>query len=688
MTATISRAGGRVARMATTLLAAAISATLIAPTAAAAPAISTSPATAVTSPLVNLAHLDSLIARVSVPDTAAHSTYRLRQEPRVGVLWVYAESQPNGSFVNVGGGDYDATANTYGQGAYDADDIARAAVVYLRQWRAAGDEKAKDQAYQLLRGLTYLQTLTGPKAGEVVLWMQPDGRLNPSATPAENPDPSDSDASYWLARTLWALGEGYAAFRASDPDFAAFLKARMDLAVSALGRDVLTRYGTEQIIHGVRVPDWLIVDGADASSEAVLGLAAYVRAGGDPSAGIALRQLAQGISAMSAGTTTAWPYRALLPWALSRSDWHAWGANMPAALAAAAQALGEKSLLATAVDDTAGFTAQLLTSTGPDNEWLPAPTDSSQIAYGADARVQGLLAVGAATNRPGIRQLAGIAAGWFFGQNAAGVPVYDPSSGVTRDGIAGDGKVNLNSGAESTIHGLLTMQVLDANPDLAALATAAASIRGRDGLTVLEAESGSLSGDSTIVTPPSAWTGESKFSGGTYVAAGPGSTIRWALPAGIQPRLVQPVVELAPGSSARSIVLAGHSMLGTVRFGAVGRQGQAPSPTELLPIALPHTVDPTARTVTLRTTGGKGNVDALLVMPEVATLSAEGSGHAVALLTSKSGSTELRAVSLGGSGRGVACAYDRSGRLLSRSATTGSHPTVSVAPGGFTVLTR
>jgi len=52
MTATISRAGGRVARMATTLLAAAISATLIAPTAAAAPAISTSPTTAVTSPLV------------------------------------------------------------------------------------------------------------------------------------------------------------------------------------------------------------------------------------------------------------------------------------------------------------------------------------------------------------------------------------------------------------------------------------------------------------------------------------------------------------------------------------------------------------------------------------------------------------------------------------------------------------
>ena len=145
-------------------------------------------------------------------------------------------------------------------------------MVYLRQWRATGEEHAKEQAYQLLRGLTYLQTLTGPKAGEVVLWMQPDGTVNPSPLQPDSPNPSDSDASYWLARTLWALGEGYAAFRHADPDFAAFLKTRMDLSVAALQRDVLGRYGTDQIIHGVRVPDWLIVNGADASSEASLGL--------------------------------------------------------------------------------------------------------------------------------------------------------------------------------------------------------------------------------------------------------------------------------------------------------------------------------------------------------------------------------------------------------------------------------
>ena len=81
MKATIGRAGGRVARMATTLLAAAISATLIAPTAAAAPAIAVTTPNVVSAPLTNLAHLDFLTAQVAVDDTPAHSTYRLSLNP-------------------------------------------------------------------------------------------------------------------------------------------------------------------------------------------------------------------------------------------------------------------------------------------------------------------------------------------------------------------------------------------------------------------------------------------------------------------------------------------------------------------------------------------------------------------------------------------------------------------------------
>jgi hypothetical protein len=94
--------------------------------------------------------------------------------------------------------------------------------------------------------------------------MQPDGTLNPSPTTKDTPDPSDSGASYWLARTVWALGEGYADFRHADPAFAAFLKDRLDLAIGALDREVLTRYGRYQVVDGVPTPAWLIVDGAGA----------------------------------------------------------------------------------------------------------------------------------------------------------------------------------------------------------------------------------------------------------------------------------------------------------------------------------------------------------------------------------------------------------------------------------------
>ena len=60
-----------------------------------------------------------------------------------------------------------------------------------------------------------------------MLWQQHDGTLNPSAIPKELPDPSDSAESFWLARTVWALGEGYAGFQKADPAFASFLADRM-----------------------------------------------------------------------------------------------------------------------------------------------------------------------------------------------------------------------------------------------------------------------------------------------------------------------------------------------------------------------------------------------------------------------------------------------------------------------------
>ena len=90
----------------------------------------------------NLAHLDFLGERVAPPAQAGHTTWRLEQEPAVGMLWTYADRNADGSYRRIGGGPYDAATDTYEQGAFNADDISRAAVVYLRHHGATATPTA------------------------------------------------------------------------------------------------------------------------------------------------------------------------------------------------------------------------------------------------------------------------------------------------------------------------------------------------------------------------------------------------------------------------------------------------------------------------------------------------------------------------------------------------------------------
>ena len=643
--------------------------------------------------LTNLAHLDWLRARVVPPTQAGHTTYGMVTDSGFDVLWTYAEPTSTGAYRRLGGGVYDPATNTYGQGAYNADDMSRAAVVYLRHWKATGSATSRQAALGLLRGLTYLQTASGQDAGNVVLWMQPDGALHPSANPPETPDPSDSGASYWLARTIWALGEGYAAFRGPDPAFARFLRERLDLAVGALDREVLDKYGEYLSIHGRKAPAWLIVDGADASAEAALGLSAYVSAGGPASARAALTELSEGIAMLAAGGPRDWPFGAVLPWARSLSDWHAWASQMPAALARAAVALDRPGLAAVAATDSGSFDPWLLTSGGPDNGRLPTQVDGSQIAYGVDSRLESLVATAAATHAEGLRRLAGITAAWFFGANAAGVPAYDPATGRTVDGIAADGTVNRNAGAESTIHGLLAMLLLDANPDIAGWARTA-TIVARAGTATFQAEDAALGGGAVAVAPPSLWTGESQYGGTGYVALDNGGTATFSVPPGPQ-RLVMPVIELEHGSTAVTTFRSPDRILGSIRSGGIGPQGDAPAAGALLPITLPVPLAAGATTVTATTVvtgGGAAVLDAVLLEPVVSSYVLGGGNHGTTLLRSAAQTVQWATVTTPGAGAARIEVYDGAGRMVTAGpvATSGDRLTrvIEIIPGGFTVVRR
>lgn len=651
-------------------------------------AVLPSSAHAATDDLANLDHLDWLSVTVDPPEQEGHTTYRIEEEPNIGVLWTYAEPNADGSFRHVGGGSYDADTHTWGQGAFNADDVTRAAVVYLRHWQETGSTASRSKAYNMLRGVTYLQTATGANAGNVVLWMQPDGTLNPSAEPVELPDPSDSDASYWVARTLWALGEGYAAFKDVDPAFAGFLRDRMELSIDAVERQVLDEYGTYLGIDGEQAPAWLIADGADATAEAILGLSAYVDAGGSADAVDALRKLAEGVAMLTDGDKQTWPFGAVRPWALSRSIWHGWGSQMPAGLAEASQTLGDPTLAEAAVNDSFTFDPWLLTSGGPDNGRLPTRGDASQIAYGADSRLQSLLATHAATGRSAARDLAGIFGAWYFGANPAGEPMYDPATGRTFDGISPEGTINRNSGAESTIHGLLSMLALDANPGVAAAAQVD-EITVRRGTRTLQAEAGALSGNASAEQPGSRWTGEALFGGTGYAALGDGGAVTFDV-SSIGRSLVLPVFDLEPGSDAVTTFRGDDRVLGRVASGAIGAQGDSPAPGALLPVTLPTLLAAGADTLTATTatTDEPAKLDAMMIEPAVSRLVLRGAGHGTALLSSASDRIEQVVVRVAGSGTATVETYDEQGRLVTRRATTARAVEVAVPAGGFALVTR
>jgi YD repeat-containing protein len=658
---------------------------------AAVPALT--PVAAAPTPLTNLAHLDFLGDTVTPPIQAGHSTYRLAEEPSLGVLWTYAEPQADGTYRRLGGGTYHPETNTYGQGAFNTDDLTRAAVVYIRHWRQFDDAHSRLAAYQLLRTVAYMQTVTDDaRRGNFILWMQPDGTLNPSADPKELPDPSDSGPAFWLARSIWALGEGYEAFRRADPAFATFLRGRLGLALDALDREVLVHYGSHRLLDGARVPAWLIVDGADATSEAIYGLSAFVRARpADARARRDLKRLADGVAemALSRGPGT-WPFGAILPFAGSRSLWHAWGDQMAGALATAGSVLHARRFVASAVAETARFTPRLLAQGGADQGWLPAPAERAQIAYGADATLQNLLRTADASGRDGFRKLAAIQAAWYFGNNRAGVAMYDPATGRTFDGLEADGRINRNSGAESTIHGLLSMLALDARPNVAAAATARNTRMEDQTWTLLEAEAGTISGNAQVITPPSAWTGESLWSGGQYVELGRGGrvTVEATLPEAGRYRLL-PVFDRqeAPLRSIGTRHRFDERSLGTLWHGGAGAPGISPTSGYLdignVGSGRSMPAGPVAIESAYVGDGRPVRLDAMLLQPEIERLLLAGDDGRQGLLRSWATKRRLATVDAG-SGL-TAYAYDADGRLV-ESVSGSGRLRVPVEPFGFTYL--
>ncbi|TFB12806.1 hypothetical protein E3V33_04305 [Candidatus Marinimicrobia bacterium MT.SAG.4] len=367
---------------------------------------------------INLAHLDYLSEIISLDSTD------------VLIVYIYADA-PN----------YERIA-AEGEGITAVDDVARAALVYLKYYEQFGGEGNLEKAKKALKFVLYMQA----DDGKFYNFIHADHTINRDGRT------SLKSFDYWSIRAIRAMSYGYKVYQSKDQEFAKQLKNAVEKTFPHIDKWMESQ-GQYSLTFPVNIPLWLINNAGDQSSELVLGLIDYYIATGDIRTEGYIRKLTDGLVKfqMSKGDYSG----AHLSW---QNLWHAWGAHQVQAISKAYTVFGEEKWL-TSLTEGAVFLSKVVSENNL-NELIFFGTDSvtvnkyPQIAYGIHAVSSGLMEAYLITENEEYRVSMMRGLGWFKGENIAETVMYDPSTGRTFDGIDLNG-VNRNSGAESTIEALL-----------------------------------------------------------------------------------------------------------------------------------------------------------------------------------------------------------------------------------------
>jgi hypothetical protein len=347
-----------------------------------------------------------------------------------------------------------------------------------------------------------------------------DGKINMTG------NTSFKSLDWWAMRGLWALGEGVRVFGTADSAYADMLAESYQRTERAIATSITT-YGQFNMLHGIKIPAWLPNGAADSSAVGLLGMAAYQRARPNPATADLITKIADGIAAYQVGTDQAYPF-GMHPVSVNAPGyWHDWGAHMGHALVEAGMVLKRQDWIDAAASEANSFLLRQIVQERFRDLGM-VPNRLGQIAYGTNMLVQTYMALYRATGDEKYARYGGLAASWYFGNNMAGVAMYDPTTGRVFDGINGPvaWRVNQNAGAESTIEGLLSMLVVVDVPGASRFLQAKAD----PGLTykVLEAEDGQRVSGQPIYYAGD-WMGDAYISNGRYVGLSDGQQMELTL---------------------------------------------------------------------------------------------------------------------------------------------------------------
>ena len=386
--------------------------------------------------LINTSHLEHLYQEIDIND-----------DLRLGTVWIYSNAP-----------DY-FLLNDEDEGFTCVDDVSRALVFYCRQYKINPAQENLDKIESLTRFIMYMKADNGYYHNFLFL----DNGIN-TIHPNSRPIPN-----FWSWRAFWALTEVNLLDSPELNSLRVQTKPYLDHLLDNLEQIFLSESDTIEI-EGIRIPSVNAVYGADQLAVIMIGLTNYYQINNLPVIKVLTMKLGQYLLAAQFGDENLSPYHAFLSW---KNIWHAWGNMQAFALLYTGHIMQNDQFINAGLNEVKHFYPYCIEQNFISDFRLVRNIDSlklrdlesfPQIAYGIRPMIFASLQAYLITGDVAYAIQAGKLAMWFFGNNPARQVMYDHFTGRTFDGINSAIKINFNSGAESTIEALLSIQAMESNP--------------------------------------------------------------------------------------------------------------------------------------------------------------------------------------------------------------------------------
>jgi len=337
-----------------------------------------------------------------------------------------------------------------GEGVACVDDAGRFMEVLETEILEYGDQTLLPTA----KGLTKFLLHMCRDDGRWYNFIDEDGQINMTHVN------SQADFGWWAVRGLRGLAAAHVILKEfpAETELLKQVDQRLKNSLLLMHAD-LAKYPQKIAGEFGEKPAWLIKSAPDLNSELLLVLC-KLQYCGDFDYKEEIQKIAEGLIGFQFRQEEHPLNGMYFCW---ENIWHDWGANQPTALLEAFKITGDSTFYKSVQTWADHFVPFLISNNLPRE--ITLNKDGSyrlmalpQIAYGINALYSGIGMLADLSGESRYQKNADRIHDWFNGVNLARERMYLPKSGVTFDGINENGDINRNSGAESTIEGLLAVQ--------------------------------------------------------------------------------------------------------------------------------------------------------------------------------------------------------------------------------------